>query len=150
VYLGDRNGSAHADLQWSSDKNAEFSGFRPGAICPFIRDPEKHYERSTWKSQGDAAQSLGGGEAMLWRCANIPGPSGRRHGSISKNPRTGKSSIREPLRTYETILVMRQSIPVPARELDACVPPSVVLVGQFDSRSELFGTHRIPAHLGRP
>jgi maltose alpha-D-glucosyltransferase/alpha-amylase len=58
VYLGDRNG-VRTPMQWSSDRNAGFSGAnRQRLFLPVITDPEYHYESVNVEAQQANATSL--------------------------------------------------------------------------------------------
>ncbi|HEY0111382.1 MAG TPA: maltose alpha-D-glucosyltransferase [Fibrella sp.] len=58
VYLGDRDG-VRTPMQWSSDRNAGFSGTNPHRLyLPTILDPEYHYESVNVENQRRNTSSL--------------------------------------------------------------------------------------------
>ncbi len=60
VYLGDRDG-VRTPMQWSSDKNAGFSGTNPQQLyLPVIIDPEYHHEAINVETQ------QANGSSLLW------------------------------------------------------------------------------------
>ncbi|TVR66578.1 MAG: maltose alpha-D-glucosyltransferase, partial [Spirochaetaceae bacterium] len=60
VYLGDRDG-VRTPMQWSSDKNAGFSGSNPQQLyLPVIIDPEYHHEAINVETQ------QANGSSLLW------------------------------------------------------------------------------------
>jgi maltose alpha-D-glucosyltransferase/alpha-amylase len=60
VYLGDRDG-VRTPMQWSSDKNAGFSGANPQRLfLPVIIDPEYHHEALNVETQ------QANGSSLLW------------------------------------------------------------------------------------
>jgi maltose alpha-D-glucosyltransferase/alpha-amylase len=57
-YLGDRNG-VRTPMQWSSDRNAGFSGVNPQQLyLPVIIDPDYHFELINVENQGRNLSSL--------------------------------------------------------------------------------------------
>ncbi len=58
IYLGDRNG-VRTPMQWSSDRNAGFSGANPQQLfLPVIIDPDYHYETINVEMQTRNPHSL--------------------------------------------------------------------------------------------
>ena len=77
VYLGDRNG-VRTPMQWSSDRNAGFSGTNPQKLyLPVIIDPLYHYESVNVEIQSRNTSSL------LWWMKRIINMR-RKHLSFSR------------------------------------------------------------------
>lgn len=105
VYLGDRDG-VRTPMQWSSDKNAGFSGANPQQLyLPVIIDPEYHHEAINVETQ------QANGSSLLWWMKRIIATR-RRFAAFSRGSleivQTGNHRVFAFVRRYadQSILVI--------------------------------------------
>jgi maltose alpha-D-glucosyltransferase / alpha-amylase len=137
-YLGDRNG-VRTPMQWSSDRNAGFSGANPQKLyLPVILDPEYHYESVNVEMQNRNTSSL------LWWTKRMINKR-KQYKSLSRGDmkfvHTENPKILAFTRTYEdeTMLVIVN--------LSRYTQPAELELNEFKGRNpvEVLSKNRFPS-----